>query len=175
MTMTTLTTSDNAHGNTKGKRTWAYNGEGRSTLWFLTINNYSDAELNDLKNENVKYIIFQSEKGSKSGTHHVHATIRYKNAISFNSMKNKFPRAKIERVRNFTRAREYCCKDRTFTGIRYEKNGTHVIININDLIEDKEKWVWDENEFRKWAGDLFHDYYWKKFEEDFGYNPELTN
>lgn len=128
-----MTIFDNANGNTKRKTTFAQIGEGRSTLWFLTINNYDSCTIETLKSENTKYLVFQSEKGKKN-TPHIHAVIRYKNARSFSSMKKTFPRANIQRCRNFTKAREYCMKDRTFTGLRYERKDQSVILDINDNV-----------------------------------------
>lgn len=131
-----MTIIDNESGNTISKNTFARNQEGRSTLWFLTINNYDNEQIEFLKSVPTKYLVFQTEKGKKN-TPHIHAVLRYANARSFASMKKNFPRANIQRVRNFTKAREYCMKKRTWTGIRYERKGVNVLQDITDgRIED---------------------------------------
>lgn len=116
-----MTTIDNAQGNTDSESSWAQSPKGRTTLWFLTINNFSSADVELFKNEETIYICFQSECGEQDHVHHVHAILRYKNARSFKSIKAKWPRAHIEGVKNFDKCRIYTLKERTFTGLRYER------------------------------------------------------
>lgn len=135
--MTTMTIIDNENGNTNLEDIFAYIGKGRATHWFLTENNFDNATLEKLKLEPTKYLVFQTEKVSQN---HYHACLSYRNARSFNSIKKKFPRAKIQRVRNLQRAREYCMKDESWTGTRFERIGKRIIQNlVNVKPEDQIK------------------------------------
>lgn len=124
-----MTMNDMPIGNTKLMKLWAQNAKNRTTLWFLTINNPTAVDIESLKEEDTKYICFQSETGSKKHIPHIHAVLRYKNARSFKSIKDKWPTAHIEGVKNFTKCREYCLKERTFTGLRFERVGSVIKTN----------------------------------------------
>lgn len=141
-----------ASGNTKKDFLEAPCPNDRKTSWFLTENNFDVATLDLLRDENVKYMIFQTEIGSKSGQLHYHAVITYRSARKFEAMKNKFPRAKIEKVRSLTNARNYCCKERTFNGTRFEKRG--------DIITIDERAVFAHSEQKTEAQNVFDAFEW---------------
>lgn len=64
--------------------------------YFITINNWSQEEYDLLWAEETKYTIICREIGEECGTPHIHATLCYKNEISWDNQKKKFPRADIE-------------------------------------------------------------------------------
>lgn len=124
--------NDTAYGNTKKEFLTAVSKEDRLRSWFLTINTYQECQIEKLKSIKCKYIIFQTEMGGKKKRHHIHACITYQNPIRFNTMKEEFPTANIGRVRNLTKAREYCAKEKTWTGLRYERIDNTVKQDIDD-------------------------------------------
>lgn len=120
-----VTSVTGGDGNTKNPR---------GKLWCFTINNYTDEEVFELKAEKVSRLTMQSECGEE-GTHHLQGYIAYKNAIRFETLKKRFPRAHWERCRNKNAAIAYCKKDDTFDGVlRYEFGGPRVPI---DFWEDR--------------------------------------
>lgn len=79
--------------------------------WFLTINHPEDDTLPQLPGE--VFAIWQREEGKECHTPHIHATLLFKNAVSFNKMKDTYPRANIQRVRKTDKAIAYCSKEDT--------------------------------------------------------------
>lgn len=136
---------------------------------FLTENNHCDATLEDLRSLDCQYICFQTEIGEKNEQLHYHAVIKFKNSCRFSTIKKMFPRANIQAVRNFTKAREYCLKSKTFNGTRYEKNRNNVItderlefkagkrLKIKTLVEKKReifKMMEEDKELKFWFNKL---------------------
>lgn len=76
--------------------------------WFITINNYSEQEINVLNTIDVKYIIWQKEEGEKCHTPHIHACMIFKSSVVW--PKRHFPRADIEIVKNLNACIKYCSK-----------------------------------------------------------------
>lgn len=139
--MTTVDNSRQAMVILEEETPWLEPGGNRLTWWFLTINNYDNTDIPLLKEQNCKYIVFQTEIGPENGVPHIHALINYHNAISFSSMKKKFPRANLGKVKNLDKARKYCQKEDSWDGIRYEriKNEVKIDINTPGLISGKNK------------------------------------
>lgn len=86
----------------------------RSRSWFITINNPSFEK--DLKNLKLlglssQSFCFQLEEG-ENNTPHFQGTFKFKNQVTFNSMKKKLPRAHIEVCRNFNASIDYCSKSK---------------------------------------------------------------
>lgn len=127
-----MTHHDTGVGNTNFCEDQPPNKGKRARSWFLTINNFDTHDLEMLKEEKCQYIAFQSERGHECGTLHLHATLTYRNAVHFTALKKKFPRANIQIVRNLTKSREYCLKEDTFDGIRYERNDNVIKIDMHD-------------------------------------------
>lgn len=87
--------------------------------YMLTINNYSDEEYEsviNLSNEkNVKYMVVGRETAPTTGTPHIHVYIYFVNPVSFNPLKKKFPRARIDRCKGTSEQCDaYCKKDGDF-------------------------------------------------------------
>jgi len=84
----------------------------RSRSFCLTINNYDDTALSTCKKLSYAYIIVGDEVG-ESGTPHLQIYVRLKNALTFKSLKKKFPTAHIEIAQgNDLQNREYCSKQK---------------------------------------------------------------
>ena len=82
----------------------------RSRSYCLTINNYDATALSTLKKLSYAYIIVGDEVG-ESGTPHLQIYVRLKNAVTFSSLKKKFPTAHIEQAKgNDLHNRDYCSK-----------------------------------------------------------------
>lgn len=77
----------------------------------LTINNYTDKDIATLEGLNYKYMIIGYEQ-SKKETPHLQCYIQLTNALSFDSLKKKFPRAHIEHAIGTVEENvEYCMKE----------------------------------------------------------------
>jgi predicted ATPase len=86
----------------------------RSRTWCLTVNNYTDTDYSNLLDTICEYVIVGKETG-ESGTPHLQVYIYFKNAISFSSMKKKYPTAHIEITKGTPQqAADYCKKDGQF-------------------------------------------------------------
>lgn len=89
----------------------------RAYGWILTINN-PDQSIDELKDyiaslKGLKYGVFQREKGEE-GTEHFQIYLEFNNQKRFDTLKNQFPRAHIEKRKGTrTQARNYCMKEET--------------------------------------------------------------
>lgn len=80
----------------------------------FTINNYLEEDLKSLECLNTKYLVFGFEKG-ESGTDHIQGYAELNNAIRFETLKCKLPRAHIEmRKGTAKQASDYCKKEGNF-------------------------------------------------------------
>lgn len=101
----------------------------QTRYWQITINNPSDSEYPDpQKIKDLRYVIWQKEKGEQEETPHFHAHFEFKRSIRFTTIKKLFPRAHIESVRDREESMRYCCKvdtriDGPFEWGTYEKGG----------------------------------------------------
>lgn len=89
---------------------------GRSRSWIIVINNYTEDEYNKLVEyiQGSEYGIVGKETG-ESGTDHLQAYTRFKNAKSFSSVKKSFPRAHVEVAKGSDADnKQYCSKDGDF-------------------------------------------------------------
>lgn len=89
----------------------------RSRNWFLTINNYTQEDINIIISINCNYV-FQEEQG-ESGTKHIQGVLMFKNARTFTSIKKILPRAHIEICKDVKSSIRYCCKSETRIGDIY--------------------------------------------------------
>lgn len=78
--------------------------------YFITINNWSQEEYDLLWSEVTKYSIIAKEVGDECGTPHLHATLCYKNEVSWDNQKKKFPRANIRPCNDVKDSIAYCKK-----------------------------------------------------------------
>lgn len=79
----------------------------------LTINNWTEQHLSDLKQEKYKYIIIGDETAPQTGTRHLQVYISYPNPRSFNSIKESYPTAHIEPAGGSAPQNQaYCSKDK---------------------------------------------------------------
>lgn len=83
--------------------------------FFLTLNNYTDAELEAIKEyakANAKYCVVGLEEAPTTGTKHAHILFAFNTAKRFSTIKGKFPRADIESVKGtLQQAKNYILKD----------------------------------------------------------------
>lgn len=113
----------------------------RARCWFLTINNYNEEDIKNLMRYD-KYM-FQEEKG-KNGTVHIQGIIYNKNPIEFNSVKEIFKRAHIERTKSVRDAVKYCCKEESRCGKTWYK-GFRPPRQIKDIIKKKGALKWQKD------------------------------
>lgn len=84
----------------------------RSRNWFITLNNYTEAEIDLLKGLPSKWTVIAEETAPTTGTKHIHCVISFENARYFSSLKKMLPRADLEKVKSTcSKAREYATKD----------------------------------------------------------------
>lgn len=89
----------------------------KSRNWSFTLNNYMDAEIKSLCNDDYQYI-FQEEIG-ESGTPHLQGTIVLKHPQAMSFMKKINGRAHWEITRNKFASINYCQKGLTRSGMLY--------------------------------------------------------
>jgi len=85
----------------------------KSRAWCLTINNYVEEDVFLL--QQCDQFVFQEETGTE-GTVHLQCVVKFKNPRSFKSMKKQFPRAHVEKCKNWSASIAYCSKLDTRTG-----------------------------------------------------------
>lgn len=95
----------------------------------FTLNNYSESELNNLKDlaqevaqsthAKIIELIFQEEIGEKTQTAHLQGLIRFRNGCSFKNVNKLYfnNRAHLEQCKNIVALRQYCQKSDTRAGI----------------------------------------------------------
>lgn len=107
----------------------------RSRNWCITINNYSDSDIESLENIGSSYIIIGKEVG-ESGTPHLQVYCQFKDAKSFSKMKKLLPTAHLEKAKGTPMENhEYCSKDGNYSTLGIISNqGART-----DLTELKEK------------------------------------
>ena len=98
--------------------------------WFLTINNYTQEDIDIIISINCNYV-FQEEQG-ESGTKHLQCVLMFKNARTFTSIKKLLPRAHIEICKNVNDSIRYCCKSETRIGEIYSN------IDLSDYREEND-------------------------------------
>lgn len=93
--------------------------------WVFTCNNYSNEDIEKIRNLGAQYYVFGKEVGD-SGTPHLQGYVYFKSARRFTAMKKKLPNFHLEpRYGTHLEARKYCIKDGDFeeAGEEPEKNG----------------------------------------------------
>jgi len=115
----------------------------KSRAWCFTLNNYTKDDIKILMSHKADYV-FQEETGEK-GTPHLQGYILFANAISFNSIKDKIPRAHIEPAKNKIASIRYCSKVESRTGkiftnmdiSKYQHKDTGTLSDDRDFL----KWL----------------------------------
>ena len=89
----------------------------RGRRWCFTLNNYTLREYNDVcewLTQNAQSFIVGQEKGDQ-GTDHLQGYLEFKNARSFNVLKDNLPRAHIEKAKSGRESNcAYCRKEGRF-------------------------------------------------------------
>lgn len=94
------------------------NNNLRSRIWQWTLNNYTEKENDQIKTfalAECVYSVYQPEKG-KNGTPHLQGMFEFKNARTFQALKERFPRMHLEKCKKRDALIKYCKKEDTKTG-----------------------------------------------------------
>lgn len=106
--------------------------------FLLTINNYTEEDKEILSGSNkIDICVAQAEVGEQ-GTKHLQVYIKTVDKLRFNSIKELFPRAHIEKVKNIEKTIEYCQKEDT----KDKENPWELFRGINKKIKLK-KITWE--------------------------------
>ena len=82
--------------------------------WYVTINNYTDDDIQALESLDSKYLIYGLGVGLQ-GTPHVQGYIQLKKRERLNRLKEKLPKAHVEPARGTpAKNRRYCSKEGNF-------------------------------------------------------------
>lgn len=86
----------------------------RSRGWAITVNNFTDEELDAIVDLDADYWIAGFETGKK-GTPHIQGYLHWHNPIEYNTIKKALPRAHIERAKKSPEINiNYCSKDNDY-------------------------------------------------------------
>lgn len=128
--------------------------EKRCRKWCITLNNYTEDELNDFLDtiNTRKYLYIIGREVGKEGTPHLQIYLESKNPVNFSSIKkinNRFhiEKAKGNRKQNYI----YCSKENNFI----------TNIEIEETIEEKEK-----RRMEMILEDEYKDVEWKEFQKE---------
>lgn len=121
-------------------------GVVRSRCWGPnTWNNYNESDINNLlgfcERKNIVDYIIQEEIGKNSKTQHLQFSIRFKNQVSLDTLKNFFDKVHWEKSKNIFAAFKYCAKDDTHIGRRWKKKR----FNCKDPLENLKYYKWQED------------------------------
>lgn len=85
----------------------------RARGWCFTLPNYTDEEIETIKNIEHRFLIFGREKCPTTGTHHLQGFIHFVNGRSFQAVKRAFPeRTHLEASKGSVDQNiEYCSKE----------------------------------------------------------------
>lgn len=130
----------------------------RATCWSITINNYTDEEL-ELKLPGWK-LWGQPEVGKKNGVLHFQGMLTTPQ-VRFSQVKRQFPRAHIQVARDRTALAKYVQKEDTRVGEYREDNGIPTLWEYQTIVADE----WNNDIFQSRRDD---DAYAKRFKYDSG-------
>lgn len=86
--------------------------ESRSRRWTITLNNYTEEELDVLSSLNTVYMIYGRETAPTTGTPHIQGFCIFNHGVRRSTLEKKIPRAHWEEARETTRKNiEYCMKE----------------------------------------------------------------
>lgn len=98
-------------GNTKTSTSDSKTKIQKFRNWFVTVNNYTDKDIENLKTHKCRYIAWQKEVGKKCGTPHFHACIVYDSQRVWPI--KVWPTAHIEVAKDLPKCILYCTKEKT--------------------------------------------------------------
>lgn len=135
--MTQITQKTQAMGNTKPSLI-------RARRWCGTWNNYTDEDYTQITQDFTKleYKFTIGKEISKSNTPHLQIYFESKNALTFNSLKKRYPKVHWEKARGNSKQNfEYCSKDGN-----YESNQESFKIRLNNILLTE----YEEVEWKPW-------------------------
>lgn len=111
----------------------------RSRGWCFTVNNYTDAHIEQLRALDVEYLVFGREVAPSTGTQHLQCYVYFKSARTFAQIKKLLPegvhieKANGDAAANFT----YCSKEGNFEerGTRPSQGKRTDVDKIRDLVK----------------------------------------
>lgn len=113
--------------------------ELRYRRWCLTVNNYTDAEIQQLEQLPTSYIIAGRERGKKRDTPHLQIYMEFVNAKTFSAIKKMMKKAHIEVSKgNAKQNTDYCSKDGDVIlqrGEPFNQGKRNDLIGIKDEIQ----------------------------------------
>jgi len=84
----------------------------RSRAYVFTINNYTEEDIEKIKELNVKYLIIGDEVGRENGTPHLQGYVSLEYQMTLSALKKYIPRGHIEKAKgNAYQNYEYCSKE----------------------------------------------------------------
>lgn len=105
--------------------------------WVFTLNNYTEAEEHALQELECVYIVYGHEKAPTTGTPHLQGYVYFPNALGFNGVQKRIPRARIAAARgNSLENYNYCSKDNDNV---YER-GTRPLTQEEKGVCEKRRW-----------------------------------
>ena len=156
----------------------------RSKRWFITLNNYSNDDVEIIRSTMFKslckYYIFGFEHAPKTGTKHIHLYLRLNKNMYKNSFKKIFPSAHIEVAKgDEVDCVEYCSKEGEYEefGTRLKKTDSYIskVEKVKNMLDDLMHLKKDEFD-AKYTYESFHHrnklILWKY---DHGEKPKIWN
>lgn len=87
----------------------------RSRGWAITVNNFTEEEIDAIIDLDADYWITGFERGGKKNTLHIQGYLHWHNPIEYNTIKRALPRAHIEKAKKSPEINiNYCSKDCDF-------------------------------------------------------------
>lgn len=144
----------------------------RERSFCFTLNNYKEEDIKDLLECGADYV-FQEETG-ENGTKHLQGVLFFKNAISFDKLKKKFPRQHWEVCKNKKASIKYCSKEETRTGKVYANiplEVAHVAqkkIDFEEILKKEYEKIIMENyyTFQNENDHWLREQYWQQYVEN---------
>lgn len=118
----------------------------RHRNWFLTLNNYSQKDIDEILLESYSKLSMQEEKG-KQGTAHLQGVIVFKNPKDFQALK-KICGGRIhwEKCRSVKHAKKYCQKTETRFGKQWNYGwDSRVKCKVYDALEVHKPYDWQKD------------------------------
>lgn len=92
--------------------------EAKRTYWFLTINNYSDQDIQKVRDLPTSYTVCGYETAPTTGTPHIHVVFRCERPyqVNFKKLKRMFPTGDLHyfRASDFGKSVSYCKKKNNY-------------------------------------------------------------
>lgn len=127
----------------------------RARIWSITINNYTVEDMTQLTEltQSCSYYVWQEEVG-ENNTPHIQGHLEFKNPRTLNSLKNKLPRAHLEKCRNVEASRKYCEKSESrLVGTITRK---HEVVSFRDNLVKKVLKKYDNIVWKNWQQNILN-------------------